>query len=226
MNSTLIRVRIIILSYSILLTLFSCNKESVTNKPTINTISDTFKSYTVFDTTSIWVYLNVNQQLTDTVRISGIRTEQRLQLLPDQESSYNYEAILFDYHSENIGLEKAEIIAGRLQSSGDNLFERFRLYFTNGRYYTIFAPEFPLNETHIFGEQEGNYTNLAFYNQFTLNNTTYQKVYRTSVKDYLNGSDTLKMEFWMAQNVGLIWFTAKNSQTNIVWSLIDAEVLP
>lgn len=227
MNVNPIRLRTIALPIVILLTSYSCSKESTTtNKPAINTISETFKNYCIFDTTSYWVYRAVNQQLTDTVMVRGHRTEQRLQILPDQVSSYHYEAILFDFESSNMGLEKAEIIASSKQSTGDTLNERYRLYFTSGRYYTILAPEFPLNETQLFGEQEGSYTNIAFYDQFTLNGTTYQEVYRSSVKDYLNGSDTLRMEFWLARNIELIWFTAKNTQTNIAWSLIESDVKP
>jgi hypothetical protein len=224
MNKNPIPLRTFILTCVVLLTIYSCSKENTTSKPAINTISDTFKSYCIFDTTSYWIYRDVNQQLTDTVMVHGHRTEQRLQFLPDQVSSYHYEAILFDYDSGNMGLEKAEIIASRKQSTGDTLYERFRLYFSNGRYYTILAPEFPLNETQLFGEQEGSYTNIAFYNQFTLNGTSYQEVYRSSVKDYLNGPDTLRMEFWLARNIGLIWFTAKNTQTNIAWSLMESDV--
>ena len=213
-----------IFSLVILLSFYSCNKESVTNEPSTNTISDTFKSYCIFDTTSYWVYRDFNQQLTDTVMVRGHRTEQRLQVLPDQITSYRYEAILFDFESGHMGLEKAEIIASQKQSTGDTLYERYRLYFSNGRYYTILAPEFPLNEIQLFGEQEGSYTNIAFYNQFTLNGTSYQDVYRSSVKDYFNGPDTLRMEFWLARNIGMIWFTAKNTQTNIAWSLTTSEV--
>lgn len=218
----LLQVWLLILIFSTV----SCVRKDEIISLVFNEISEEFKTYTVFDTASRWIYQNDSTLEKDTVRIHWNSSENRYHSLPNGTEEYNYQAINQYFDSYGTGIQRTEITAGPQKSTNQTLYENCRLYLSNNRYYSILAPQYPVNETQLLGFQEGNYMNLPMIEQLTMNGITFNKVYHTLVKDYQPAPDTLYLEFWIAREVGLIKMSIRNSVGNSTWSLIDADVIP
>ncbi|MBS4056599.1 MAG: hypothetical protein KGZ82_04705 [Bacteroidales bacterium] len=216
---------LISLSFFILL-ISACSKSNTFQPAPYNSVSDAFKQYSLFDTNSYWVFRNDLTLQKDTLTLTDFYSEKRFHTNPVTQKGYSYEAFLVTYTSKHIGIIKSEITAGEEQSTAEMMYENYRIYFNTGRYFSILTPMYPMNETQLLGINEGNYTNLAFMDEFVLNDITYSKVYKTSVKDYHDGTDTMFMEYYLADGVGLIKYTATNSATNLSWSLLQSNAIP
>lgn len=217
----------LLISLSVFVLLISaCTKSNTFQPAPYNSVSDAFKQYTLFDTNSYWVFRNDLTLQTDTLTLTEYYTEKRFDTDPETQKGFSYEAFLLTYTSKDLGIIKSEITAGAKQSTELVMYENLRIYFNTGRYFSILTPRYPMNETQLLGINEGNYTNLAFMDEFVLNDITYSKVFKTSVKDYQIGNDTMFMEYYLADGVGLIKYTATNSVTNLSWSLLQSNAIP
>jgi hypothetical protein len=56
-----------------------------------------------------------------------------------------------------------------------------------------------------------------------MNGKTYSAVFHTQVKDYQSGSDTVVMEFFLANGYGLIKYSIHGANAAAEWTLVDAE---
>lgn len=194
-------------------------------QPPHHPISNEYRLYSAFDTNSYWVFQESQSGMIDTLRVVSVKNERRFHSdNTTDESGFHYDAMEIGFESGDLGIVRSEITAGHEMSDASMLHESLRIYFRSGRYFRILMPRFSIGETQLLGEQEGNYTNLNFYESFTLNDRNYEAVYHTSVVDYLNAPDTVYMAFHIARHYGLIKFTANGPDTSLDWSLLDAAV--
>lgn len=213
-----------IVSIVLLLIAASCANHDDYQVPAIYDISDEFKSYTVFDSASFWVYKNDSNTTFDTVKIVKVLTDKRFHIDNSGAAGFYYNAIELIYEESTIGFLKAELTAGSKYDANTTMTENFRLYLNNGRYFSIFTPKFPMGSTQILGINEGNYTNVKIHDAFFINEIEFNSVYETSVKDYHDGNDTVFMKFFIARNYGLIKWSKSSTTINESWSLRSSSL--
>jgi hypothetical protein len=209
--------------------MISCEKTERNIPPlTTSEVSDLFKTYTVFDTNSYWVYQNMQNQLTDSISITDFYTERRFHSPINQNPGFYYNAYEILFQSGEIGLIRGEVTGGYSTDFKDSLPENYRIYFDNGRYFSILTPQYPLGEEQLLGINEGNYTNEAFHSTYELNGNTFTNVFQVRVKDYQQAPDTVLMRFFMAKNVGLIRYFRQSENRTDDWVLSrwDAKPVP
>lgn len=214
--------------YVVLIAVLSsaCEKNSDSiQRPPHHPISNEFKLYSAFDTNSYWVFQEARSGMIDTLRVISVMSERRFHKdNTTDEKGFRYDAMEIGFESGDLGIVRSEITAGHQVSDTSVLYENLRIYFRSGRYYRILMPRFSMGDTQLLGEQEGHYTNLNFYESFTLNDRNYEAVYHSSVVDYLNAPDTVYLEFHIARHYGLIKYTANWPDTSLDWSLLNATV--
>lgn len=202
----------------------SCLKQDDVYQVTpINPISDEFKQYSAFDTNSYWVYQNEFSNAIDTARVFSVITDVRHHTDINNPEGFRYEALEIKFRSGETGIVRTEITAGQKPSTDESMNESLRLYFVNGRYFRILMPQYEIGQTQLLGINEGNYTNLAHMDSYSLNGKTFSSVFHTQVKDYQSGSDTVVMEFFLARGYGLIKYSIHSADTETEWTLVDAE---
>lgn len=207
---------------SILIT--SCLKNDGYQKPVIHEISDEFKSYTVFDSASFWVYKHDQSQVKDTVSIIKVLTDKRYHVDQTGAQGYYYNAIEMIYKSSAHNFTKGEISAGSLYDENTTMSENYRLYYESGRFFSVFTPKYPIGQTQLLGINEGNYTNFAFHNNFYVNEIQYDSVWETTIHDFHDGNDTVFMHYFIARHFGVIRMTKKSSTIDESWSLINSSL--
>jgi hypothetical protein len=221
MNTKNCALSIAALSAAILMT--SCLKQDdVYQVSPVNSISDAFKQYSAFDTNSYWVYQNELSKELDTARVFSVLADTRHHTDIKNPEGFRYEALEIKYRSGETGIVRTEITAGYKPSTDESMNESLRLYFANGRYFRILMPQYPMGQTQLLGINEGNYTNLALMDNYTLNDKNYESVFHTQVKDYQNGNDTVVLEFFLASGYGLIKYRIQAADTIAEWTLVDA----
>lgn len=204
--------------------LVSCLKQDdVYQASPVNPISEEFKQYSAFDTNSYWVYQNESTKAVDTVRVFSVLTETRFHTDVTEPQGFRYEALDIKFRSGETGIVRTEITAGHKPSTDESMNESLRFYFANGRYFRILMPQFQIGQTQLLGINEGNYTNLARMDSYSMNGKTYSAVFHTQVKDYQSGNDTVVMEFFLANGYGLIKYSIHGADTAAEWTLVDAE---
>lgn len=204
--------------------LSSCLKQDdVYQVSPINPISEEFKQYAAFDTNSYWVYQNEITKAVDTVRVFSVLTETRFHTDVNEPEGFRYEALDIKFQSGETGIIRTEIVAGHKPSTDEDMNESLRMYFANERYFRILMPQYPIGQTQLLGINEGNYTNLARMDSYSMNGKTYSAVFHTQVKDYQNGNDTVVMEFFLANGYGLIKYSLHGADTVAEWTLVDAD---
>lgn len=182
-------------------------------------ISDTFKQYALFDEGSYWVYQNDSSLTQDTVKIdrlvsySGIDSDQ---------SDYRFDVIELIFFNNQTNLIKGEISAGDYYPDPGEMNDYYRIYLNGDRFLTILSPRYEIGVEHIFGINEGLYTNLEFINHFNLNGIAYANVYHSQVIDIQ--ADSTYHEFYLAQHFGLIkWVKMSKTDTTSI-SLVAASL--
>ncbi|MBU2558022.1 MAG: hypothetical protein KJ578_09620 [Bacteroidetes bacterium] len=215
----------IILSVVIISSLLSCTTSSDNFKePIISEVSATFKSYTVFDTNSFWVYRNQLNSKIDTLTVSDLYMERRFHNPLNSNPGFYYNAYELLYLSDEIGIVRGEVTGGYADDATDSLPENYRIYFQNGRYFSILTPKYTIGEEQLLGINEGNYTNVAFYNNFELDGRAYSGVYQVLIKDYFNENDTSYLHFYLAKNVGIIRYQRYTAVDSVDWILNSYDV--
>ncbi len=185
----------------------SCTKNSVRELP-YYTISQTMKSYCQFNEGSFWIYQNDSTLTADSVKVlasvnySGLDSDQL---------DYRYDVIEMSFIQDQSLMVKGEISAGDYYPQTDEVNDTYRIYFPNGRYLTILSPRYPIGHEHIYGENEGLYTNLGKIASMEINGKTYVDVYHTQVIDVTENNN--HYEFFVAKNYGLIKWTKKTTVT-------------
>ncbi len=207
--------------------LYSCEK-AASNIPILTTseVSALFKSYTVFDTMSYWVYQNTQNDITDTVRVADYYTERRFHSPINQNPGFYYNAYEIRFQSDEIGIVRGEVTGGYSADLTDTLSENYRIYFNNGRYFSILTPQYSIGEEQLLGINEGNYTNEAFHSTYELNGNTFNSVFQVRVKDYQQAPDTVLMRFFMAKDVGLIRYFRQSENNTEDWVLSKWDLKP
>lgn len=194
--------------------------------PVISDVSPTFKAYTVFGPDSYWIYKNQLNNVKDSISVRDVNTQKRFHIVQPNSPGFYYKAYEVFYSSGSFTLSRGEVTGGIASTSADTLPENYRIYFDNGRYFSILTPKYPLGQEQRLGINEGNYTNVAFYEDFELNGKSYSDVYETTVKDYHDGNDTVYMRFFLAKDAGIIRYIRESSTENFDWILTKYKIEP
>ena len=227
MKNIILQISVSFILLIMLVTIVSCTKSDSYSPPLeTSEVSALFKSYTVFDSSSYWIYENSQNQVIDTVTLIGYFTERRFHSPINQNPGFYYNAYITQFQSNLIGLIQGEITGGYSNDQTDSLPENYRIYFNNGRYFSILTPQYPLGEEQLLGINEGNYTNQAFYSTFELNGNIFNDVFQVQVKDYQQAPDTVLMQFLLAKNVGLIRYYRQSDNSTQDWTLKSWDAIP
>ena len=204
----------------------SCTDEEIITEYPYHEISEEYQAYTAFDSGSYWVYQKTTATINniDTVKITKVNLDRRFHT-DITTTGYFYDAIEQSLSSTYIGLEKAETSAGS-PFNNSTMNENYRIFFNNGSYYSVFIPKYPLDSVQLLGEAEGNYQNLAFYNQLEIQGKLYSEVFHTQVVFNVGQTDQGIMEFFFAKDFGLVKYTKKqlinDIQINDEWVLTNS----
>lgn len=213
-----------------LLFMIGCTTKEVDSEYNYKAISEEFNHYTAFDSASYWMYQKTmaGTPIIDVVRVTKVNFDRRFHYDVTTTGFY-YDAYELTLTSEQIGFNKSEVTAGTAYE-GSTMNENYRVYFNNGRYFSIFTPKYPIGETQHLGEAEGDYTNLGFYDQMTIGGRQYSNVYHTRVEDNPGDPEKAVMEFFFAKDFGLVKYTMNqklNDGTvfNDEWLLIESVLI-
>ncbi|MDY0078716.1 MAG: hypothetical protein RBR87_15715 [Bacteroidales bacterium] len=198
-------------------------KDKAYVEPKIGEVSNAFKAYTVFGSGSYWIYKNQLNGIEDSVIVREVTTQRRFHTVQGRPGFF-YKAYEMLYSSGPMALTIGEVTGGYADTSKDTLPENFRIYFDNGRYFSILTPKYPLGEEQYLGINEGNYTNTAFHRNFELQGKSYSDVYITRVKDYHDGNDTVYMHFFLAKDAGIIRYIKQSNTENSDWILTKYDL--
>ena len=194
--------------------------------PIISEVSPAFKAYTVFGPNSYWIYKNQLNDATDSVIVTEVFTQRRFHSVQPNSPGFYYNAYELVFSSGATALTRGEITGGYASTTTDTLPENYRIYFNNGRYFSILTPKYPMGQEQLLGINEGNYTNVAFHRNFELDGKSYFDVYETIVKDYHDGNDTVYMRFFLAKDAGIIRYIKESSEENVDWVLTNYDLKP
>jgi hypothetical protein len=210
--------------------LFGCTTKKVESEFVFKEISEEFKQYTAFDSASYWVYQKTASgiPIIDTIRVIKVNSDRRFHYDVTTDGFY-YDAYELSLTSKYIGFTKSEVTAGTAYQ-GSTMNENYRVYLNNGRYFSIFTPKYPRGEVQHLGQAEGDYTNVGFSSQMTINGRQYTDVYHTRVVDNPGNPAEAVMEFYFAKDFGLVMYTKKqqlNDSTafNDEWLLTKAVLI-
>lgn len=210
--------------------LVGCSTKEVDSEFKFKEISDEFKQYTAFDSSSYWIYQKTSPgiPIIDTVRVIKVNYDRRFHYDVTTDGFF-YDAYELTLTSKLIGFTKSEVTAGTAYE-GSTMNENYRVYLNNGRYFSIFTPKYPRGEVQHLGAAEGDYTNLGFSNQMDINGRRYTDVYHTRVVDNPGDPAEAVMEFFFAKDFGLVMYTKKqqlNDSTafNDEWLLTKAVLI-
>lgn len=221
-----IKLFLILVFFTSLLSACTKIKDDTYVNPNTSEVSEAFKAYTVFGPSSYWVYKNQLNDATDSVWVEDVITQRRFHSFQTGNPGFYYNAYELIYSSGATSLTRGEVTGGFATATTDTLPENYRIYFENGRYFSILTPKYPIGQEQLLGINEGNYTNIGFYRNFELDGKTYADVYETLVKDYHDGNDTVYMRFYLAKDAGLIRFMKESSAENYDWVLSKYNLQP
>ena len=184
-------------------------------------LSDEFKSYTLFQPTSSWEYQSSLLPTTETVSIGNLIEETRTQ---SDNVTFKYEAIDMLMSLNDIGITMIEITAGSTLNSTSSMNSLMRVFFISGDYRLVFAPQYPLGEEQIIGEQEGVYENVEIIPSLQLGDKTYSDVYHTRITDQFDYGMG-DFDFYIAKYHGLVKMqNIVNGDTTVI-QLVNSSLI-
>ena len=163
-------------------------------------LSDEFKSYCLFQQGSSWEY---NSTLLSEPSSYGIAAVNENQWTNTYNERFSYEAIDMIMGDNQLGVSMIEITAGSTLNSTSSMNSLMWVFYSDGDYRLVFAPQYPLGEEQILGEHEGIYENVEIIPSLQLGENTYTDVYHTKVTDHFdNGMGDF--DFYIAKYHGLV----------------------
>ncbi len=186
------------------------------------TISDEFKSYTLFKANSYWVYENEKNSTVDTIVIDSILSYIGVNGLdPDNNVKYKYKAFESFIKNPNImDYNKWEISATNNSRKQNNMTALFRLYFSDS-YYIVFQPFFNFGEIIHIGGISGDYQNVELIQAFNVGGTIFNNVYHTRTYDSIIPDQPRMLDFYVAKNYGIVRQEIKTQTDTVIWNLIS-----
>jgi len=198
----------------------SCNNTEYVPLPHY-TISDEFKTYALFETGSKWEYQGTQFEGTTEVLINGIGENKWTNSYGEQ---YTYEAIDMYAVDNKAKILMIEITAQSTLNATTSMVSQMWLFYSDGDYRLVFAPQYPLGEEQLLGEHEGKYVNLEILPSFSLGDNTYSDVYHTRVTDYLE-TGFGDFDFYIAKNHGLVKMLNVNGNDTTILELVSFSLI-
>lgn len=178
----------------------SCGDKVTVTPPSYYKLSDEFKSYCLFETDSQWEYQSSLLEQTEDVNVVDIQENVWQNTFGE---TFNYEAIDMIMDDNELGISMIEITAGSTENSTADMNSLMWVFYSDGDYRLVFAPQYPLGEEQILGEHEGVYENVEILPEMWLDEKTYTDVYHTRVTDKFE-IGMGDFDFYLAKNHGLI----------------------
>lgn len=209
----------------LILFLFSCVSEGELANLDHYTITNEFKSYTLFSQGSIWTYEQEESKIEASILLDSIVNYKGVNGLdPDNDIEYRYEAFESYVNQPNaMNYKKMEIAATNQSKKSSDMTSLLRLFFTD-QYHTVFEPNHPFGEIIDIGEISGKYENVDFLVQYQVLENTFNNVYHTRVYDSLNLSQTEIYDFYIAKNYGIIRQEMRSPNDTIIWNLKSWDI--
>lgn len=178
----------------------SCGDKVTVTPPSYYQLSDEFKSYCLFETGSKWEYQSSLLGQTEDINVVNIQENVWQNTFGE---TFNYEAIDMQMDDNELGISMIEITAGSTKNSTADMNSLMWVFYSDGDYRLVFAPQYPLGEEQLLGEHEGVYENIEILPEMWIDEKSYTDVYHTRVTDYYeNGMGDF--DFYLAKNHGLI----------------------
>jgi len=192
----------------------------------VNTIpyyqfSDEFKSYCLFQVGSSWEYQSSLLAQPETVAINNIQENiwQNTYL-----EDYNYDAADMFVAENEIGISMIELTAGSNLNSTSTMNSQMWMFYSDGDYRLMFAPEYPLGEEQLLGEHEGYYTNIEILPNMQIGENTYSDVWHTQVIDHFEQGFG-DFDFYIAKYHGLIKIQNIVNNDTITLQLVNSSLV-
>jgi len=198
----------------------SCDKTEYVPLPHY-TFSDEFKSYALFEIGSKWEYQGSQFEGTTEVLINDKIENKWTNSFGEQ---YTYDAVDMLSVDNKAKLSMIEITAQSTLNATTGMVSQMWLFYSNGDYRLIFAPQYPLGEEQLLGEHEGKYVNLEIIPSLTLGNNTYSDVYHTQITDYLE-SGIGDFDIYIAKNYGLVKMLNITGNDTISLELVSSSLV-
>lgn len=213
--------------FKTLLTIFllffvaSCSDDDDSNLQ-YHEITSEFKSYALFEDGSSWTYKKQGTEETAVITIDSTLNYMGVNGLNDDLNDYKYDAYEQFIHQPNpMNYRKWEVSATNQPEINSNMTSLLRLFFTD-RYYIVLQPNYYFGDTIHLGKNEGDYINVDFFPQFTVEEHNFSSVYHSKIYDSLNEPRTL--DFYVAKNFGIIRQEIRTQNDSIIWNLISWEI--
>lgn len=200
----------------------SCSEDLDKSEITLQKISTEYKTYTLFESGSQWIYREETSGDTSKILIDSVVSYIGVnQSGLNNQIDFQYEAFeMFIDQDNNMGFRKYEIAATKEKKEASDMTSLLRLFLDN-KYHTVFQPCFPFGDTVEIGTVSGNYINLGFYQNYSIGEHTFNEVYHTKVLDAFNPAGSETMELLFSPGVGIINFKRTTNQGSQNWNLID-----
>ena len=198
----------------------SCDKTEYIPPPHY-TFSDEFKTYALFEPDSKWEYQGTEFEGTTEVLINGIGEHKWTNSFGEE---YTYDAIDMYAVDNEANILMIELTAQSNLNATTSMVAQMWLFYSNGDYRLVFAPQYPMGEEQLLGEHEGKYVNVEIIPSYTLGNNTYSDVYHTRVTDYLE-SGYGDFDFYIAKNHGLVKMLNVNDGDTTILELVSSSLI-
>lgn len=185
------------------------------------TLSETFKSYCFFQDGSSWIYQSSLLSTTETISISSHNENIWTNTFGEV---YNYQAVDMYIHDNDLGISMIELTANSTLNAVTNMNSQMWLFFSDGDYRLIFAPQYPLGEEQRLGEHEGYYTNVEIIPSMLLGTNTYSDVYHTRIIDHFEQGFG-NFDFYIARNFGLVKMQNIVNNDTIILQLVNSSLI-
>ncbi len=181
-------------------------------------ISDLFKSYCLFQPGSYWIYTNDEEPSSDRISVGEIDESTRFD---PSTNDYRYEAIEMSINDNPLNIKTIELTAGSTQVETGKMNSLMRMYMTDGSYFLVFSPQYPLGEEIPLGETIGRYTNVEILDSLTILGNVYTEVYHTQVMMDATGT---AYQYYIAKNYGLVRFSVTSDTLSYSYSLKSSSL--
>lgn len=184
-------------------------------------LSEEFKSYCLFQEGSAWEYQSSLLTQTETVAVSTVQDHIWTNTYLED---YNYEAVDMFIGYNDIGISMIELTAGSSLNTTTSMNSQMWMFFDDGEYRLMFAPEYPLGEQQLLGEHEGYYTNIEVSPSMQVGDNTYSEVWHTEVIDHFEQGFG-DFDFYFAKYHGLVKMQNIVNNDTIIMQLVNSSLI-
>jgi len=179
-------------------------------------VPDEFKTWTVFQKDSYWIYLNENTNQIDCTFV----TYSNRMLYTDNDPYIHVYTEYYSVHFSSGFLSFFYIKAGEGPYTQQDIFE----YHTSGLGLTSGRLENPFVQYGYIDPSHRSKV-IEVIPSLHLNNSTYTNVYNILWTSQNNKGDSIIENYYLTKNIGLIKFTSRIANVDTTWSLLRYHII-